>query len=293
MYVFESRIRYSEIDADGKLTPEKLIDYFQDCSTFQSEDMGIGIGPLREKNLAWILVYWRVEILRMPGLGEKVRIGTLPYEMKGGMGLRNFLMETCDGERLANANSVWTLVDIGTMRPVRIPQEILEGYPLEERIDMQYDSRKIRIPKTSGIDGPQVVVQEYHLDTNRHMNNGQYVRIAAGCLPPGVELKTLRIEYRRQALLGDRISPVLYGIPASAGDDSGTERNMSVEMMDDGKPSAADTAAGRPEPLQTACIALNADDGRPYAVLEIGFFRTISGKGKHAENWRKTSTKNR
>ena len=35
MYSFDSRIRYSETDADGRLTPEKLIDYFQDCSTFQ------------------------------------------------------------------------------------------------------------------------------------------------------------------------------------------------------------------------------------------------------------------
>ena len=83
MYVFESRVRYSEIGADGRLTTEKLIDYFQDCSTFQSEDLGAGVKYLRDKNLAWIIVYWRAEILRMPGLGEKIRVGTLPYEMNG------------------------------------------------------------------------------------------------------------------------------------------------------------------------------------------------------------------
>ena len=249
MYAFESRVRYSEIGADGKLTPEKLIDYFQDCSTFQSEENGAGISYLQKKNLAWIIVYWRVEILRMPGLGEEIRIGTLPYEMKGGMGLRNFLMETTGGERLANANSVWTLIDTGTFRPVRIPAEILKAYPLEERLDMQYDSRKIRIPKEPGTVMPQMIVKEYHLDTNRHVNNGQYVRLAAGVLPTDMTPETLRIEYRRQAVLGDVITPVVYDSTQESGNDP--------------------QAHSGEKKCRKACISLNADDGQPYALLEV------------------------
>ncbi|MGN0381038.1 MAG: acyl-[acyl-carrier-protein] thioesterase, partial [Suilimivivens sp.] len=38
MYTYKSRIRYSEIDEGGNLRLETLLDYFQDCSTFQSED---------------------------------------------------------------------------------------------------------------------------------------------------------------------------------------------------------------------------------------------------------------
>lgn len=254
MYVFDGRIRYSEIGADGRLTPEKLIDYFQDCSTFQSEDAGVGVSILREHKLAWIIVYWRVEISRMPLLGEQVRVGTLPYEMKGGVGLRNFLIETKEGERLAAANSVWSLIDTETGHPVRIPPQILEKYPLEERIDMLYDSRKIRVPKEEGTKRPPVIVKEYHLDTNRHVNNGQYVRIAAGLLPQGAIPEILRIEYRRQAVLGDRMTPVIYNLPA--------------EKEIDAVRSAEKSIAGK---TQRVCVSLNADDGKPYAVLEIGF----------------------
>ena len=39
MYTFESRVRYSETDCEGKLTMASLINYFQDCSTFQSVDI--------------------------------------------------------------------------------------------------------------------------------------------------------------------------------------------------------------------------------------------------------------
>ena len=48
MYTFESRIRYSETDSDGKLAMASLINYFQDCSTFQSEDLGLGVECLQE-----------------------------------------------------------------------------------------------------------------------------------------------------------------------------------------------------------------------------------------------------
>ena len=265
MYSFESRIRYSETDAQGRLTAEKLIDYFQDCSTFQSEDGGVGVEELRAQGLAWIIVYWRVEIRRMPCLGERVLIGTFPYQMKGIIGLRNFFMKTQDGQLLAAANSVWTLVSTDTMRPVRIPAGILRAYPLEERLDMEYDARKIRVPASGGQEKTPLVVKEYHLDTNHHMNNGQYVRIAEGFFPGGQDLSVLRIEYRRQAVLGDRITPVVYAGADPAGDGL-PHRDGTAE---DALPHRDDTAAD--DLPRTVCISLNADDGKPYAVLEAAY----------------------
>ena len=55
MYEFNSRVRYSEIDHHGTLTLPALINYFQDCSTFQSEDMGLGTEVLKAEKRAWIL----------------------------------------------------------------------------------------------------------------------------------------------------------------------------------------------------------------------------------------------
>ena len=43
MYTFDSRIRYSETDETGALSLLEVINYMQDCSTFQSEDIGLGV----------------------------------------------------------------------------------------------------------------------------------------------------------------------------------------------------------------------------------------------------------
>ena len=76
MYTFDSRIRYSETDSEGKLTLCALINYFQDCSTFQSEDIGRGLQFLKEHDLAWVLCSWQIVVDRYPKMGEKVTIGT-------------------------------------------------------------------------------------------------------------------------------------------------------------------------------------------------------------------------
>ena len=42
-YSFSGRVRYSEIGENGLLTLPGILNYFQDCSTFQSEEVGLGI----------------------------------------------------------------------------------------------------------------------------------------------------------------------------------------------------------------------------------------------------------
>ena len=110
MYCFESRVRFSETDKERKLTLEAIVDYFQDCSTFQTEDLGVGFSYLLPKNLTWILSYWHIVVEESPDLGENVLIGTLPYEFRGFFGKRNFFMEK-EGRRIVKADSLWTLLD--------------------------------------------------------------------------------------------------------------------------------------------------------------------------------------
>lgn len=142
MYQFNSRIRYSEVDSSGSLSMESLLDYFQDCSTFHSEDLGVGVEYLTKRHLAWVMSSWQIVADRYPRLGERVVIGTAPYELKGFFGYRNFLMETEEGERLACANTLWTLMDMENMRPAKPTAKMLEAYVMEEKLPMDYAPRK-------------------------------------------------------------------------------------------------------------------------------------------------------
>lgn len=212
MYSYQGRIRYSELDETGHLKIESLLDYFQDCSTFQSEDLGVGVEYLKEKHMVWVMSSWQIVVTRYPRLGERVTIGTIPYELKGFMGYRNFLMTDEAGGRLACANTIWSLIDTENARPVKPSAKMKEKYVLEPRLEMEYAPRKIPVPD-GGVAGEPIVVRKHHLDMNHHVNNGQYIRMAMDALPGEGGIRQLRAEYKKQVYLNDTLVPHIAAGP--------------------------------------------------------------------------------
>lgn len=210
MYTFDARVRFSEVGENGLLSLQSLLDYFQDCSTFHSEDVGLGVDYFKKIGQVWLLSAWQICVRRYPRLGERMVVGTAPYAFRGFLGYRNFLMRTEAGEKLACANSIWALMDLEKGRPAKPTAQMLSAYCLEERHPMPYADRKIGMPAV-GREMDPLAVKPHHLDTNHHVNNGQYVRMAMDCAQPPFAVRQLRAEYKSQARLGDVVYPVVCG----------------------------------------------------------------------------------
>lgn len=58
-YEFEGKVRYSEIDHRATMTLPALINYFQDCSTFQSEQLGYGMDVLKKEKYLTLTTWMR------------------------------------------------------------------------------------------------------------------------------------------------------------------------------------------------------------------------------------------
>lgn len=206
MYTFNSRIRYSEIDHNGTITLPGIINYFQDCSTFQSEDIGLGAEVLKERKKAWILSYWQVIVERYPRLGEQITVSTFATGFKGLFGDRNFVMKDENGKQVACANSLWVFMDVEKGRPTRPSAEDIEPYGVEKPLDMPYEGRKIVLAERPE-DRESFPVRRYHIDTNEHVNNCQYVQMSMEMLPKECRVHQLRVDYKKSAVLGDIIYP--------------------------------------------------------------------------------------
>ena len=210
------------------MTLPALINYFQDCSTFHSEEAGLGMERLKAEKKAWILSYWQVIVERYPGLGEKITTGTFATEFKGLYGNRNFYMKDAEGRRIACANSIWVFMDLGKGRPARPSEEHIRPYGTEKPLDMPYEGRKILMSEHC-VETESFPVRKYHIDTNEHVNNCQYVQMALEVLPREMKVRQLRVDYKKSAVLGDTIHPKVA---------QETERTV-VELCDgDGKPYA-------------------------------------------------------
>ena len=228
MYTFQSRVRYSELDPERKLSIASIVDYFQDCSTFHSEQLGVGLDYLEERDMLWVMSYWQIVIDRYPKLCDNITVGTYPYEFKGFMGYRNFFIRDEAGEIIIRANSIWSLMDRKAGRPVRPTEEMLAAYRLEQKLSMDYEPRKIVLP-AAGIRKAPFVVAKQHLDSNQHVNNGQYIYMAQDYLPGDFSIGQMRAEYRKSALLHDCIVPEVFE----------QENQVSVSLCDEeGQPFA-------------------------------------------------------
>ena len=128
---------------------------------------------------------------------------------------------------------MWSLIDLRTMKPAAVPEELPGIYGGAEPMDMEYVTGRIRLPESAKEVG-RLKVEKHFLDPNKHMNNGQYINIAASDLPEDFEIKRLRAEYRNQAFLGNDL------IVVAGMDDSG-------KFM----------------------VSINDDAGKPYSVIEF------------------------
>ena len=227
-YEFDGRVRYSEIDHRGTMTLPALINYFQDCSTFHSEAVGLGMERLKHDRKAWVLSYWQVIVERYPQMCEKITTGTFATEFKGLYGNRNFYMKDGSGELIARANSIWAFMDLEKGRPMRPTAEHIDPYGTCEPLDMPYEGRKIALPEQSKA-GEPFPVRKYHIDTNEHVNNCQYVQMALEMVPGDIQVRQLRVDYKKSAVLGDMIYPRM----------TAEQERTVVELCDaDGKPYA-------------------------------------------------------
>lgn len=208
MYSFQSRVRYSELDKDRKLDFISIINYFQDCSTFHSEEIDKGIAYLNANNRVWLLNSWQIEVKRYPTLGEEITISTWAYDFKSMYGYRNFLLSDRDGNVLAYANSIWVYLDTISHYPAKITPIDIKGYVVSNPYVMEYAPRKISLPDNLTT-LPSFLVVRSNIDTNNHVNNGQYIKMAQEYLPNDFVISKMRAEYKVSAVLGDTIIPMI------------------------------------------------------------------------------------
>lgn len=208
MYNFHSRVRYSEVDKNKKLDLTSIINYFQDCSTFHCEDIGIGLSYLTKENRVWLMNAWQIVVNRFPQLGEDIIVSTWPYDFNAMYGYRNFLLRDSKDNVLAYANSIWVYMDTLNYKPVKLSEKDLAGFTIEPPYKMNYAPRKISLPKEFETFSSFPVVRS-NIDTNNHVNNGQYIKMAEEFIPFDYKIVEMRAEYRMSAVLGDIIVPMV------------------------------------------------------------------------------------
>ena len=153
-----------------------------------------------------MLSAWQIAILRYPRMGERIAVSTWASGFKGICGDRNFCMRDEAGNIAAYADSLWVYMDLEKKRPAKPGNDEISAYGVSEPLDMERADRKIELPEKMESLQPFSILRG-HIDTNEHVNNCQYVRMAMEELEGTEEIRGLRVEYKKSAVYGDVIYP--------------------------------------------------------------------------------------
>ena len=118
IYQFDSRVRYSEVDENRRITLLSILNYFQDCSSFHSEKIGVGIDYLNKKQCAWVLSSGRSCLRSCRCLNRRSPFRPGHILLKD-FSAKDFCIRDEKGEKLAQANTLWTYVDLKTGHPTQ------------------------------------------------------------------------------------------------------------------------------------------------------------------------------
>lgn len=209
MYTLKTTVSYSRLDRKGKVPYYEILNYLQDCSTFHSEGLGVGVDYLKSQNRAWVLLAYKIQIFKELQLGDRIEVGTCPTEFKKVFATRQFFIKDENGDFVVKAESIWSMLDIEERIPVRISEEYVKAYQTEQAFDSIGVSRKIKFAGEKKIVGKLHVPKTY-IDTNGHVNNADYLRAAEEFLPEIFDFNQIEIVYNKEALEGESILAAIY-----------------------------------------------------------------------------------
>ena len=215
MYSLKYKVTTSTCDSDGRLKLYSALQMMQDCS-----EMWIDSEPgvkqyFTEQNMAQLLAFRQVEIIRVPNYKEELTVTTSVYGMKPMFGFRNTFIRDAAGQPCYKTWSMGAFVDLANGKLKRVDDATIASMTLEPQLEMTYRDRRIILPKEEGQTLEPIKVLRADIDYNKHMNNANYVRMAMELLPDDFVVKGLRVEYRVAAKLGDMLIPTIYRIEGS------------------------------------------------------------------------------
>lgn len=206
----EYTVKLSEIGKGNKATNKAILSYLEDIGGIHSNQAGYGIFEIEQTHLSWILLGWRLQVIRRPKYAEKIKIKTWSKGVEKLYTYREFEIYDEKGNLIVKASSKWVLLDIEKGKIVRIEPELMEKYAPEIGKEVfgieEFD--KIKEPEEYQYE-TKYTVRRADIDVNNHMHNLNYIELANEALPEeiyrGALFNDVRITYKKEIKFGDTV----------------------------------------------------------------------------------------
>ena len=200
------------VDVGGRWMPSAMMVSMQELAEEHAAAFGNSRAALVEKGVVWVLARARIEMSRLPELGETVRLTTWAGKTVRALFPRYFSMEDEHGCLIGTAVTLWILVDVAQHR-MTMPSAAGVEMPEESALPATLPHPgKLSISGKCSTHKRRCAYSD--LDVNRHMNNTRYAQWICDLLAPSRleknPMQTLQINYISEAKPGEEMALELY-----------------------------------------------------------------------------------
>ena len=197
-----------DVDLFNRLKINSIFNYLQNAAALHADILGLGYADLLPLNLAWILSWIKVEIIKYPQFGDKLIIKTWPKSKYKLYSLRDFIIYDGSENTICKATTAWLPINTKSKRitdtsnlPSKIPYQndksALDDLP--SKIVLQGEPKILFIHKNRYSD----------IDLNQHVNNTKYVELILDCFSADFFkdnfIKSIQVSFLSESIFGDEL----------------------------------------------------------------------------------------
>lgn len=205
----EFRVLASDVNSDMKITNFAILGMMEDVGSLHADSAGNGYVNISEHHLSWIIMQWKVRILRRPAYGERLVGRTWVSGDKRVYAFRQYQFFDENGDVIIEASSKWVLNNTES-GVVRIPKKVMDDYGVVDEVVFEEGNDMERISEPEDYSSVyDYTVPCTWIDVNGHMNNKFYIDVAYQALPIDVYMAGsfdgFDVMYKRECKLGDNL----------------------------------------------------------------------------------------
>lgn len=210
IYKEKFKIGLKDVWKGKQISNKAILEYLEDIAAYHSDSVGYGINTSTTTHLTWLLLDWKVKVIKRPEYGQTLDIHTWSRQIIKCYAYRDFEIYDEKNNLCVIATSKWLLINNQTGKITKIEQQMAEKYQseLEKKVFGQTEIEKIKLPQNykSSI---KYQIKRKDIDVIGHVHNLYYLDIAYETLPDEVYKKRpfdeIQIMYKKEIKLGDTV----------------------------------------------------------------------------------------
>lgn len=206
IYQADFEVTERDVDCCGRLYPSRILSYAQQIAGMHVTALTVGNESLSKRRMFWAVTRHKVQVTRLPRLGETLHLETWPLPTTRVAFPRSMVGYDAQGNEVFRSISLWVLMDLDT-RSMILPGKsgisvagTLRGNELA--VPMGLPARLLKNSRSR-----QVCFTD--LDGNGHMNNCRYLDWICDLIPSAYhaahEIREFTVCYLSEAREGQEL----------------------------------------------------------------------------------------